>query len=169
MLLTFQGVKLRLERAVCKCDPAWCSTVCNIKFISRETAEYNALVKLYKKLTYIGYRIQTFHKASNNEYRPMLVDLRDDHCDSFAKRAKILDFLIKMLENHSNFNKPCPLYPGDYDIKNFNFSISHWPNFIPEGRYIVNITINREPNILLGYWQTYFYVVNHGILDLRVG
>ncbi len=170
MFNTFQGVKMRLERAVCECDATWCSAVCNIKFISRERAEYNTMVKLHKPLNYFGYRIQTFHKASNNEYRPMLLDVSDDYCESYVKHkhSTILAFSMKMLGNHTNIFKPCPWYPGEYYIQNFNFSIGHWPSFIPEGRYILNFTINKQANIL-GYWQTYFNVVNHGTLDLRVG
>ncbi len=169
-MLLFQGVKLRLERVLCKCDATWCSTVCKVKFISRERAEYNAAAKLHKTLNYIGYHAQTFYKGSNNEYRPMLLDVRDDYCESYVKHSKMLDFLLGLFEEKNfNFNKPCPWYPGDYYIKDFNFNIVHWPSIIPEGRYILNFTFYRGPNLFLGYYQIYFAVTNHGLLDLRVG
>lgn len=168
-MLIFQRVKLRLERVRCKSDPTILSIECNVKFISREVANFNSNFKLLKPINYIGYRFQSFYKHSNNEYRPMLVDLRDEFCESYVKRSIILNVMLKTIGDNINFNKSCPWSPGDYYVKDFNFAIEHMPSLVPEGRYLLNITVNDKSNIIIAYWEVYFRVTNYGILDLSVG
>lgn len=169
-MFIFQGVKLRLERVLCKCSPTFCSVECKIKFISRERADYNMLMKLLKPLQHIEYHMDTYYKHSNNEYRPMLIVLRDDYCKSYPSRSSLnaLGLLLIAYGNHTNINKPCPWNPGDYYVKDFNLSIKHWPIFVPEGRHKLNFTVYSQA-VFVVYFEVYFEVKNHGILDLRVG
>lgn len=112
--------------------------------------------------------MQSFYKHSNNEYRPMLIDFREDYCKSFLKRS-VLDVILKTVDKYVNFNKPCPWPPGDYYVKDFNFGIKHVPSLVPEGRYLINITLYRQPDVFLYYTSVYFRITNYGILDLKVG
>ncbi len=142
---------------------------CNVKFISRDIANFNTFWNLLNQTNYIGYRVQTFYKHSNNEYRPMLVDYRGEYCESYVKGSTMISYVLNALGEHINFNKPCPWSPGDYYVKDFNFGIKHVPSLIPEGRYMINITLNTESNIIVAYWQIYARVTNYGTLDLNVG
>lgn len=160
---------MRLERVKCKSDATYISIECNVKFISREIANFNSFIKLLKPINYIGYRFQSFFKHSNNEYRPMLVDSRDEFCESYVKRSILFDVVMKTVGENINFNKPCPFNPGDYYVKDFNFAIEHMPSLVPEGRYLLNITVNEKSDKIIAYWEIYFSVKNYGILDLSIG
>lgn len=99
----------------------------------------------------------------------MLINIRDEFCSSYAKNTSIIGVFMKMFGDHINFNKPCPWLPGDYYIKEFNFALKDWPNFIPEGRYILNTTLFTQPDVASANFKIYFEVKNYGILDMRVG
>lgn len=170
--MNFQGVKLRLERAECKCVPSLCRIdKCIVKFISRDRADLNIVMALLKPLTYLRYHIRSYYKNSNNEYRPMLLYIKDEFCKSYTNRTAIspVSILLKIVGKYINFNMPCPWPPGTYFIKDFNFNIKDIPSFIPEGRHMLNFTVYFQPDVLLINFKVYFQVTNHGILDLRVG
>lgn len=147
----------------------YCSIECGVKLKSRYKAEFNTNVKLLKQLDSIQFHMQTFYKHSNNEYRPLFLNARDDYCKSFQTGSALLNLLLRNIKNNINFNKPCPWTPGDYFIKDFNFGMDHLPNLIPDGLYILNTTFYRESNMFLFYAQAYFHVTNRGILDLNMG
>ena len=90
----------------------------------------------------------SFHKFSNNEYRPMLVDTQFDFCaiQNGIGSSPLYTVLMKMIENSTNFNRKCPLPPGEYYIKNFNLQAQHLPNIIPSGLYKVNFTMHTYNN-----------------------
>lgn len=167
-----QGVKLRLERIKCNCAATFCRAECSVKLISREKANISGLMILFKQLHYVEYHMKTFYKHSNNEYRPMLLVLRDDFCRSYGNPSPLtpLNIMLTAFGNTSNLNQPCPWNPGEYYVKKFDFSIKHWPtSFVPEGRYILNFTGFHQPDAFLVYYEIYFEIINRGILDLRVG
>lgn len=166
----FQGVKLRLERTKCKCAPDSCSVVCSVKFISREIANFNVVVKLLKQVNYLEYHLKSYYKHSNNEYRPMMINFKDEFCKSYRSPLATAHLFLAIIGNATNANKPCPFNTGNYYVKDFNFSIKHWPSsFIPEGRHLINFTVYSQPNTFLANIEVYFEVINHSTLDLRVG
>lgn len=99
----------------------------------------------------------------------MLFDVRDEFCESFGKNNIFLNELMKNIGSHSNFDEPCPWYPGDKYIKDFNFGIEHVPSLVPEGRYLMNVSMNQGPKVVKVFWEIYFEIKNYGILDLRIG
>lgn len=163
---------MRWERVKCKCAPEVCRILkCRVNFISRDRADVNILGTLFKPLSYIRYRLRAYYKHSNNEYRPMHADIRDDYCKSFPNRSSItpLGILLNIVGEHTNMNKPCPWPTGDYYIKDFNFLPKHLPSLIPEGRHMLNFTVYSEQNAVMCNAELYFSVSNYGILDLRIG
>ncbi len=165
-------MQLRLERTTCSCEPTTCNVTCNVKFISRTRANFNTMVTLQKPLHSVIFHAKSFYKHSNNEYRPMLLDVQGEFCSakSGSKKPIFLHLLLNVVENYSNIDQPCPWYPSEYFVKDFNFGIEHIPSMVPEGRYCMNVTLKTgEANRFVANWHIYFRITNYGILDLKVG
>ena len=167
-----EGIEVRLERAFCFCNPKYCiSSACGVKFISRTIANLNMNFITKRNLTAITYRMRSFYKFSNNEYRPMLIDVTVNYCE--AEQGIFTSPLHKYLKtvwiNYSNMFQTCPIPPGEYYIKNFNFRSHHLPSIAPAGRYLMNTTIRVQNNDIFINTSVYFYIANHGVLDLDIG
>lgn len=115
--------------------------------------------------------MQSFYKFSNNEYRPMLFKVKDDYCSARPGLAslKLVNVLTKMWGNRTNMFQQCPYLPGEYYVKDFNFDASHLPSVIPAGRYLITSFVRTAFSEWFFNASVYFYVANHGILDLGVG
>lgn len=166
-----EGVKLRLERVVCFCNPKYCKWIeCNIKFISRQVANLNMIANINRKITAANYTFKLYYKFSNNEYRPILMDLTADYCTKQpgVSALKLMNVLSTMWGNNTNIFQPCPFLPGEYYVKNWNFAASDLPSVVPAGRYLLNVTVRTESNDVFNS-STYFYIANYGILDLNMG
>lgn len=106
----------------------------------------------------------------------MLIDIQEDYCAVAAgkKQSVIQGVIAKILGTHTNMYEACPIRPGEYYIRNFNFAIKHIPSMIPEGRYFMNITLNgrhsnSSTNGFIANARVYFHVTNYGTLDLNIG
>lgn len=100
----------------------------------------------------------------------MLIDVQDEWCGVYAtKRYSVIqNVILKALGSHTNINRPCPMNPGVYYIKDYNFRMNDIPSIIP-GRYILNVTVHGQSKKFMAYWAVYFHVTNYGLLDLSVG
>lgn len=142
-----------------------------MKFKSRHVAALNVVAVFKRNITVLNYTMQSFYKFSNNEYRPILIHVRDNYCSEQQglSSRKLVSLLATMFSNHTNIFQACPYLPGEYYIKDFNFGASHLPNVIPAGRYVITTVVRTEFNDLLFKISIYFSVANHGILDLGMG
>lgn len=71
--------------------------------------------------------------------------------------------------NRTNLFRTCPLPPGSYYLKDWNFSSRDLPSILPAGRYLWNVTGHTEFNEWLFNGSIYFYIANYGIMDLNIG
>lgn len=166
-----EGVKLRLERTSCVCSPKYCShSLCKVKPLSREVATLNIIGKLLRPLTTPIYAMDTYYQFSNNEYRPAYIHIVINYCDneSGVHISALQEALKTALGNHTNVFQRCPIQPGDFYLKNFNFDASHLPSIIPVGRYLFK-TCMYEKNETVFNISTHFQVTYHGVLDLNMG
>lgn len=122
-----------------------------------------------RTLKSITYNVKTYYQFSNNEYRPTLVDITTDYGDNTVYLKPGIHRIIEnMMRNYSNIFTKCPFQPGEYYLKDWNFAAQHLPSVVPAGRYLANITLWVDSNFAY-HTATYFYVANHGILDLNFG
>lgn len=123
-----------------------------------------------RNVTTLTYHMKSFYKFSNNEYRPAFVDLTTDFCGAELGMTSIMHSLLKdAWRNLTNIFRPCPFLCGEYYLKDFNFAAYHLPSIVPAGRYFINTTLRVQSNEFLGYTLIYFYINNHGVLDLEMG
>lgn len=115
--------------------------------------------------------MKMYYKFSNNEYRPVLMDVTVDHCaDQPGSSSSIFVNLLKtMWYNKTNIFQQCPLSRGEYYIKDWNYSAADLPSVLPAGRYLIKASFRTEFNDLFLNASLYFNVENHGILDLNMG
>lgn len=167
------GVKLRLEKLLCFCNPKFCTIhTCNVKFKSRQVANLNWAATINRNLTYLNYNVKMYYQFSNNEYRPILMDVTVDHCgdEPGSASSTFLKLLKTMWLNKSNiWFDQCPIPLGEYYIRDWNFSAADLPSVIPAGRYLVKGIFRAQFDEVLGSTSLYFNVDNHGILDLNMG
>lgn len=167
-----EGVKVRLERVVCFCNPKHCTwNTCKIKFKSRQIANFNILATLKTKHTVLDYNVKAYYQFSNNEYRPILLDVTDEYCSSLSGSSGsiFMSAVNRAWGNKSNIFQPCPYLPGEYFVKDWNLDASHLPSIIPAGRYLIKVIFRTEFHDLLYNMSVYFNVANHGVLDLGMG
>ncbi|KAJ6636421.1 hypothetical protein Bhyg_15011 [Pseudolycoriella hygida] len=170
-----QGIRLRLERVTCICDPKTCvSVTCGVKFVSRTVVTYNTELIVKRNVNRMLFHLKTFLKASNNEYRPMLINVQEELCDS--KRAEVKPGIVSnvvlnnLKDGVTNFQAKCPVTPGKYFAKDFNFGAKHLPSIFPEGRYLMEVNLSGPTSDKwIVSWKIYFNVKNYGVLDLNVG
>lgn len=165
------GVVVRLEKMLCKIKPKYGSLVCKIKPKSRNDASMSVNVTLIRKLTAMTYHCTGYYQFSNNEYRPMILNVKTDFC---AAQSGLLDSLYQNVFTHiwrnkTNIFQNCPIPPGYYYLKDWNFVAADLPNIIPAGRYLVVTDFFANSDELAASTSTYFRVENHGILDMNVG
>lgn len=131
----------------------------------------NLIVDVKRKLTVVKYAMKTYYQFSNNEYRPAYVDVKTDFCASQAGllSSPMQNLLKKMWGNNTNIFTKCPLLPGVYYTKDWNFDANHLPNIMPAGRYLLNTSISVQFDDVLMNSSIYFHIANNGILDLNMG
>lgn len=100
--------------------------------------------------------MKSYYKFSNNEYRPVYINIVTNFCDGM--NSVFQKYLFNMFGNYTNIFQPCPLWPGEYYIKNFNFAAQHLPSIIPAGRYLVNTSAYTQSNDWLFNTSVYFYI-----------
>lgn len=145
ILFTFQGfarsdrVVGRLEKMLCNIKPNYCHWTCKIKAKSRYDASMNTTLTLFRTATAIKYHSKAYYQFSNNEYRPMLLDIRVDYCAVEAGSvASVFQNVLKGIwGNRTNLFQHCPLAPGEYYIRDWNFVATDLPSIIPAGRYFI--------------------------------
>lgn len=145
--------------------------MCKVKFISWKVATLNVIGTLKKKITSMKVGMKAFYKFSNNEYRPILVDHTVDYCavKEGLLSSPLYNFFEHVWANKTNLFQPCPLMPGEYYVKDWNFEAAHLPSIVPAGRYIFQSIFRMQSNYVLMNNSVYFYVANYGILDLAMG
>lgn len=131
----------------------------------------NLIVDVKRKLPVVKYAMKTYYQFSNNEYRPAYVDVKTDFCASQAGllSSPMQNLLKKMWGNNTNIFTKCPLLPGEYYTKDWNFDANHLPNIMPSGRYLLNTSISVQFDEMLMNSSIYFHIANNGILDLNMG
>lgn len=168
-----QGIKIRLERIVCICGNYCTFKICNVKFISRDVA--NANVKLVLKREGLAYKFtfKTFYQFSNNEYRPILVssNAQIDYCAIQAGKynSPLHTAIMNVLGNHTNINRKCPFPPGEYFVTDLNAQVTHLPNIVPSGRYLINSTAYQQFNDWVYNISIYVTISNYGTTDFGMG
>lgn len=165
------GIRVRLERVICFCDPTYCIySQCNIKFKSASIASMTLIGTLIKPITTIRYTAQTFYQFSNNEYRPILINVAVDYCgnESGFLQSAMHAFVKAAWGNTTNLFSSCPLQPGEYYIKDWNFDASHLPNVVPAGRYSMKTVVYDSDQFVLNN-SVYFQVSNYGVSAFNMG
>lgn len=104
----------------------------------------------------------------------MLIDHSADLCAESVQPDQLLtSSLINLLKtiwsNNTNFFRKCPYPPGEYYLKDWNFSASDLPNVIPAGRYMFRDFVQTGDYESIFNTSTYFSVSNYGTLDMNVG
>lgn len=166
------GVKLRLERVTCICNPHYCKyTVCNVKAKSRDISNLNLNITIKEIITVQMAKVKMFYQFSNNEYRPVLIDFSGNICASVSGSTGVTFWKVmkNALGNKTNIVQRCPYQRGEYYIKDFNFNASHLPSILPVGRYLIKIHLSTYNNEPFHNVSIYFNVANYGILDLNMG
>lgn len=126
---------------------------------------------LASTITSLKYHSKAYYQFSNNEYRPMLFNVRVDYCAAEAgtELSVFHDAFRGIFRNHTNAFQPCPLVPGDYYVEDWNFVATDLPSVIPAGRYLIRTRFATVSDEFIATTAVYFRIENHGILDLNVG
>lgn len=161
-----------MERVTCTCNPKHCSiTMCKMKFISRNLNTFNIAYVTHETITSLLYRTQLFYQYSSNEFRPFLIDMRVEMCSVNNKLTKSLlqAVFAKIINNHTNIDRPCPLPSAEYYFTNISVGSIHLPSLLPEGRYKIQLTNIGVLEEILSRFTFLFQITNYGILDLKMG
>ncbi|KAJ6639771.1 hypothetical protein Bhyg_12518 [Pseudolycoriella hygida] len=170
--LALESVVLRTEKCVCDINPRYGNSTCSTKVKSRNVTNVNASFTLIRKVEDLTYNAKTFYQFSNNEYRPMLIDVTMNFCanEKGIPSSPLHAVMRAIINDYTNFYDSCPFLPGKlYYVKDWNFVASDLPSVVPAGRYMLNFTFFCDRGQYCGNFGVYFRVDNHGILELNVG
>lgn len=161
-----------MERVMCTCNPKHCTlTMCKMKFISRYLSTFNIAYVTHETIKSLSYQTKLFYQYSNNEFRPILIDMRVKmfSVNNETSKSVLQSLFARIIANHTNIDRPCPLPPGEYYATNVSVGAIHLPSLLPEGRYKIHLSNIGPLEEILSHVTFLFEIKNYGILDLKMG
>lgn len=143
-LLSFQGgYKINFEYSDLEYDENLMNIDLQMKKHDDKTV-VNVKSELYENIDEEMIAHVSHYEKVKNDYEH-LVNTSINICNilSRVKTHPILRIIIKELTKTSNFPSSCPVKKGIYHMKDFTLNDEFLPPFLPEGKFMSNVQLNR--------------------------
>ncbi|XP_065089018.1 uncharacterized protein LOC135710381 [Ochlerotatus camptorhynchus] len=174
--LDYRPFTVRTTKFLCTGQPYKYSRVdkCSIKLYRNGSSSLSFRGTVLKPFKPVYGTIKIWYKSNVNVWRPMLgIDDRGDICEFFNKNDQQLNPMHRLYRRSLSLMFPnstfqCP-YQGTFEFKDFIFTDSMFPPFVPVGSYRNDMTILTANNVTVFAFAFYGTVRAKGAVDLSMG